>query len=63
LYSNDRKYRSGALNIEQFKENVESTNIELTKEEMAKLNETLSSIQIKGGRYAPESPQVKRVGG
>jgi len=53
----------GALTIEQFKENVESTNIELTKEEMAKLNQTLSRIEIKGGRYAPGSAQAKRVGG
>ena len=50
----------GTTNLKRLKENIQSINVEISPEELTRINDTLNSIPVSGYRYPAEL--AKRVG-
>ena len=52
----------GSRKLSRIEENIKATEIELTKEELTKINEALDNMELKAERWDPNSDNAKRVG-
>lgn len=52
----------GTTKLHRLKENIQSTEVKLTQEEVDKINKELNKLDIVSGRFAPGSIYEKRVG-
>jgi aryl-alcohol dehydrogenase-like predicted oxidoreductase len=50
----------GTTKLKRLKENIQSINVEISPEELTRINDTLNSIPVSGDRYPAEL--AKRVG-